>query len=197
MLNGLLTPEFYVTPGAWFLCVHKCATATVQESIGAHFNFCGEPQPETVVWTCYRDPVDRFKSGLYYDLCISGLGEAHLGDTEGFFRRVLEDRNTYKVFKSVDERKKATGKIPHTIAQSAYWLSARIDTFVPIEELDHFLMLHYGRSKVSNELARDENYWRFMKIASEYDEKIADAHELDYKLISGIQPWRWEYGKVF
>lgn len=197
MIKPLLEAERYVTGSSQYLVVHKCGTGTIQKSIGTHVAVPSGDMADIVSWTCYRDPVDRFKSGLYYDLCVSGMGAAYYKDAETLFRRVLEDDQTYRVFRPADEARKKTGRIPHTIAQSAYWLGRRIDAFVPIEQLSDFLVLHYGQCNTSNELVKDDDYYRFMKMAEKYDARIAAAHELDYRLISQIQPWRWEYGKLF
>lgn len=197
MLSPIIPVERYGTAEVQYLMVHKCGSTTVERSIGPFIRLTNDSDQGAFIWTCYRDPVDRFKSGLYYDLCASGMGAAFRQDAEALFRRILEDDQTYRVFRSVDETRKKTGRTPHTIAQSAYWLGRRIDCFVPIEQLSDFLVLHYGQCNVSNELVKDEDYRRFMSIAAEYEDKMASVHELDYKLISGIQPWRWEYGKVF
>lgn len=197
MRSPIMPAERYGDAEKQYLMVHKCGSTTVERSIGLFIRFVNDSDQGAVIWTCYRDPVERFKSGLYYDLCASGLGALYASEADALFRRVLENDATYSVFRAVDESRKITGRTPHTIAQSAYWLGRRVDVFVPIEQLSDFLMLHYGQCNTSNELVKDDNYQRFMYMAAAYDDRIARAHELDYRLIKQIEPWRWEYGRIF
>lgn len=191
----------YITRGPiQYLLVHKSACSTIRNSIG-QFETLVRPRPGGYVWTCFRDPIKRFKAGLFYDIKNSGLLELYEGKEVELFKKILSQKETFDCYGKISIDHRSSGRIPHTYPQVSYWYNQPIDLFVDINDITSFLNLHYDQCVDSNITDKNLVYELFMDVISKYDDKIKDIHLFDYyfldKMAKDNKIWQWEYGRMF
>lgn len=192
-----------------YLLVHSTGCSSIRNTMGIGHGTEYEaedlapPNPDFVKWTCYKDPVERFKSGLFYDIKTTILNNSYEDNEEKIFARILNDERTFDCYNSLTNSGflKKRGTIPHTVPQSVYWVNQPLDVFVPIEVLDMFLEMHFGFSDQANVTEKNSIYYLYMDMISKYDTRIRDLHKFDYfflqRLINEEMVWRWQNGKIF
>jgi hypothetical protein len=160
-----------------------------------------------ISWAVCRDPLDRFKSSLAYD-----MKENSIEITEASVLRMLKNPDSIREYvygrANYPEAIGFKGwKMRHAMSQTHYLFDNNIDILVRIEDLDTFLLMHFPGKElplVHINIGQDENKRLVHKVISENPMVLnninmclaADYYTLE-RFKNTDKVWHWANGRIF
>jgi len=135
-----------------------------------------------IIWTVIRDPLERFLSGLDYDLQRQKLN--------------LDDINIEDVFNFINFNKPdgLKGNINHASSQIPYIINTRIKYYINIDDLDVFSQIHFQKKIHLN---KNSNRKKLNLDEIEIKKYLKNDYYVYNSIMNSPLLWRWQYGKIF
>lgn len=184
--------EWYTILNSNYLLIHKNGCSSVRRNFSNTRSLL--PNPELMNWTTIRNPIERFKSGLAYD--IKSAGYANISK--------LHDKIENLIYGDHSHLGKAKGNTCHTYMQSLYFLNEKIHMFVRIEDLEDFIRVHHHKHEYFDD-GENKNGKEEVEIASKIIDSIDKRrlNDLFYienqiydRIVNSSHVWRWQNGNV-
>ena len=192
----MIEREWCVCPTHNYLVIQKCGNSYIrdilQRTYDKDFFVNREPNYRNVKWTVIRNPKERFVSGLAYD-----LWKNNYSNYDSLFKN-LEKIVQYPVSSTFYN----SGKVKHTILQSAYLVLQPVDVFVDINDLTEFCLLNFGMTSEITNSVPDEFVLSVKEeitkrnIQQRVDDILASDTYLYNQIMNSDRLWCWQNGNI-
>jgi len=184
--------EFIETKNFEYLLIHKTGCQSVFKTLEnkkINWTMNQNLQSGKFCWTIFRDPKERFVSGLAHNLSISNIDLNKLN-----LKQLL--------FNTIDPELRSISLIPLTILQSTYLIGSKVNMFVKHEDLNDFLKINFntvfhenkGSSTIKNKINK------FINNNINFKTSLEKYLEIDYfiyqQILKSNKFWYWQLGKV-
>ena len=190
MNNLSINYEWYDIRNSNYLLIHKNGCSTIRKNFD--MNRIDSPSEYKFRWTTIRSPMERFISGLAYDI----------GRTKYVNVERLKKNPEELLFGEHNDFGIDAGMSTHTYMQSLYFLNEKINMFVKMEDLKDFIELHNREyiSEGENKTTEEEKQIA-QEIVSGIDKQRLDdlfyiENKIYNKIIHSEFIWNWRYGKI-
>jgi len=149
MTDIVIKQEWHSIRASNYLGIQKNGYSTVKKNFPDAFQVY-LPNTSLPNWTVIRNPMDRFVSGLAYDLRYT----PYIDKT-----KIINNIENLIVTNYMNGPKKSNGFGCHTQMQSLYFLGEKIDFFVDISDLETFIKIHNNgiyKSEKENKTTKEE-----------------------------------------